>query len=192
MASRQALKSDPRSPPMLLSAMPFLSPHGAASEGDAAQLQVCRHQLGASAAAETAGREDVAYEPFNEQNGELTAQSSKGDGKGGDSSRVGSYLNAAGEVSVSLQVKGKGGRKNRIKRPMNAFMVMSSIERRKLVEREPKLHHAELSKRLGKMWKAMSEEDKSPYRVVADRLKSKLVEEHPDYKYSPRHRPKVR
>ena len=204
-------KSEPRSPPMLVSATPSLShdasppsrvigqhassgllPHRVASEGDASQLQVYRHQLGASAAvaAATAGREDVAYGRFNEQNGELTVtQCGKGDGEeGGDSSRVGSYLNAAGEVSASLQAKGKGGRKNHIKRPMNAFMVWSSIERKKLAEREPKLHNTELSKRLGQMWKAMTEEDKKPFRVEADRLKTKLMEEHPEYKYRPRRR----
>lgn len=83
---------------------------------------------------------------------------------------------------------GKGGRKNHIKRPMNAFMVWSSIERKKLAEREPKLHNTELSKRLGQMWKNMTEDDKKPFRVEADRLKSKLMEEHPDYKYRPRRR----
>ena len=83
---------------------------------------------------------------------------------------------------------GKGGRKDHIKRPMNAFMVWSSIERKKLAEREPKLHNTELSKRLGQMWKNMTEEDKKPFRIEADRLKSKLMEEHPDYKYRPRRR----
>ena len=84
--------------------------------------------------------------------------------------------------------KGKGGRKNHIKRPMNAFMVWSSIERKKLAEREPKLHNTELSKRLGQMWKTMTEDDKKPFRAEADRLKNKLMEEHPDYKYRPRRR----
>ena len=84
--------------------------------------------------------------------------------------------------------KGKAAKKNHIKRPMNAFMVWSSIERKKLAEREPKLHNTELSKRLGQMWKSMTEDDKKPFRVEADRLKSKLMEEHPDYKYRPRRR----
>ena len=77
---------------------------------------------------------------------------------------------------------------HRIKRPMNAFMVWSSLERKKLAEREPQLHNTELSKRLGEMWKGMNEEEKKPYRDEADKLKAKLMNEHPDYKYRPRRR----
>ncbi len=86
--------------------------------------------------------------------------------------------------------QGKSSKSKRIKRPMNAFMVWSSVERKRLAEREPRLHNTELSKRLGNTWKAMSEEDKQSYRKEADRLKSKLMEEHPDYKYRPRRRNK--
>ena len=81
-----------------------------------------------------------------------------------------------------------GKKQSRIKRPMNAFMVWSSIERKKLAEREPRLHNTELSKRLGQMWKNMNEEDKQPFRKEAEKLKAKLMEEHPDYKYRPRRR----
>lgn len=76
----------------------------------------------------------------------------------------------------------------KIKRPMNAFMVWSSVERKKLAEKEPRLHNTELSKRLGHMWKTMTEHEKLPFRKEADKLKAKLMEEHPDYKYKPRRR----
>ncbi len=76
----------------------------------------------------------------------------------------------------------------KLKRPMNAFMVWSSLERKRLAEREPHLHNTELSKRLGEIWKGMSEDLKKPHRDEAQKLKAKLMEEHPDYKYRPRRR----
>ena len=106
-----------------------------------------------------------------------------GGGEGGGGGGGGGAGGGSGEAP-----KGKGGRKNHIKRPMNAFMVWSSIERKKLAEREPKLHNTELSKRLGQMWKTMTEDDKKPFREEADRLKNKLMLDHPDYKYRPRRR----
>ena len=55
----------------------------------------------------------------------------------------------------------------------------ASVERKRLAEREPRLYNTELSKRLGQMWKSMTEADKVPYRKETDRLKAKLMEEHP-------------
>ena len=98
------------------------------------------------------------------------------------------------EKQEEKESKGKKGKHGggRIKRPMNAFMVWSSLERKKLAEKEPNLHNTELSKRLGQMWKEMSEEDKAPYRQEATRLKDKLMEDHPEYKYKPRRRKDLR
>lgn len=75
---------------------------------------------------------------------------------------------------------------NHVKRPMNAFMVWSQLERRKISEVAPDMHNAEISKRLGKRWKTLNEEDRQPYIEEAERLKMLHLQEYPDYKYRPR------
>ncbi len=105
---------------------------------------------------------------------------------------------------------------NHIKRPMNAFMVWSQLERRKIVEHNPDKHNAEISKELGRRWKLLDEEARQPYIEEAERLRLLhqkvqfqiwnqgffysfvfhlvkfiaqiriFLQEYPDYKYKPR------
>ena len=77
-----------------------------------------------------------------------------------------------------------------VKRPMNAFMVWSQIERRKISEVQPDMHNAEISKRLGKRWKMLSEPERQPYVQEAERLRLLHMQEYPDYKYRPKKKPK--
>jgi len=79
----------------------------------------------------------------------------------------------------------------KVKRPMNAFMVYSHYERKKIIEVQPDIHNAEISKRLGRRWKELEEGERQPYIQEAERLRLLHLQEYPGYKYQPKKKLKV-
>lgn len=81
-------------------------------------------------------------------------------------------------------------KKNHVKRPMNAFMRWSQLERRKIIEQNPDAHNAEISKNLGKKWRTLADEEKQPFIDEAENLRQLHLKEYPDYKYKPKKKAK--
>ena len=80
----------------------------------------------------------------------------------------------------------KSSKEAHVKRPMNAFMVWSQIERRKMAEVYPDMHNAEISRRLGKRWKLLTESERRPYIQRSEKLREEHMRKYPDYKYRPK------
>ncbi|XP_060638857.2 transcription factor SOX-15 [Anolis sagrei] len=80
----------------------------------------------------------------------------------------------------------------KVKRPMNAFLVWSCGERRRVSEAFPRMHHSEISKRLGAAWHLLPEAQKKPFQEEAQRLRHTHLALHPHHKFRPRRKRKGR
>ena len=88
----------------------------------------------------------------------------------------------AAAAAMSADMKGE----EKIKRPMNAFMLWSKQRRREISKTDPTIHNAQISKLLGEEWKVLPVEQKQPFLKESQKLMVKHKREHPNYRYKPR------
>ena len=68
---------------------------------------------------------------------------------------------------------------------MNAFMVFSHYERRRVLTEQPDVANTALSRELGRRWNNLSAAEREPFVAEAERLKDLHNKEYPGYKYRP-------
>ncbi|XP_014212704.1 uncharacterized protein LOC106642440 [Copidosoma floridanum] len=73
--------------------------------------------------------------------------------------------------------------KDRIRRPMNAFMIFSKRHRAVVHQRHPNQDNRNVSKILGEWWYALGAEEKQKYHDLASEVKEAHFKAHPDWKW---------
>ncbi|KAL0579569.1 hypothetical protein V5O48_002449 [Marasmius crinis-equi] len=107
-----------------------------------------------------------------------------------------SFTSSDSRSSPSHPLSGKA-KEDYVPRPPNAFILYRShfweVQKSNPTER----NHRQISRSAGIKWQSLSEEEKDPWRKLAERRKQEHAEKYPEYKFSPqrkarsvRHAPK--
>lgn len=78
------------------------------------------------------------------------------------------------------------GKKSKIPRPPNAFILYRQHHHPTVKSHNPGLHNNEISKLLGRRWKSEPDTIKLKYKQLSDELKSRHAARYPGYQYAPR------
>jgi len=68
------------------------------------------------------------------------------------------------------------------------LVTLIQIERQKISAVRPDMHNAEISQRLGRRWRQLTDAEQRPFIDEAERLRRLHLQQYPDYKYRPRKR----
>lgn len=81
-------------------------------------------------------------------------------------------------------------KENKIRRPMNAFMIFSKKHRGLVHEQHPNQDNRTVSKILGEWWYALDPNGKNHYHVLASEVKEAHFKAHPEWKWCSKDRKK--
>ncbi|EFO89453.1 hypothetical protein CRE_19937 [Caenorhabditis remanei] len=71
------------------------------------------------------------------------------------------------------------------KRPRNAYMIYYNIKKDELSRDNAPIESGTMNEEIRRIWKNMSNAEKSPFRLEANRLKTEYDKKYPDFKYQP-------
>ncbi len=94
-----------------------------------------------------------------------------------------SHVSTAGSINNDY-VSSTSAKRNKVKRPMNSFLVFSNQTRPILQAENKDLNNAQISKLLGTKWQMMSDEDRASYVETATKIRAEFSAAHPDYVYT--------
>ncbi|KAL1493325.1 hypothetical protein ABEB36_011400 [Hypothenemus hampei] len=102
---------------------------------------------------------------------------------GGDSERNPSTPQRRTQSMSSVHGREPKNNKERIRRPMNAFMIFSKRHRALVHQRHPNQDNRTVSKILGEWWYALGPTQKKKYHELATEVKEAHFKAHPEWKW---------
>mmetsp|Transcript_17469 Transcript_17469/g.28693 ORF Transcript_17469/g.28693 Transcript_17469/m.28693 type:complete len:664 (+) Transcript_17469:268-2259(+) len=76
-----------------------------------------------------------------------------------------------------------GDKKDRVRRPMNAYILFSNAYRTTVATAHPTLDNASISSVLGQLWNSFSADERQPFVNASNTMRQQFKLDHPDFKY---------